>query len=128
MATLNANRLLVVGALTIPLCACEGMAHRVIEVDISANANAATVSKAVSEFATKQGFACSEQPGPVVLECRAPGPRFMSVESRPGSSVAELAQPYPWSPSGAPKDYEATVEAFTRYMADRFGTAARVAK
>jgi hypothetical protein len=128
MATMNAYRLLTVAALVTTLGACEGMAHRTIEVDHSTGANAATVSKAVSEFATKEGFACREQAGTVVLECRALGPRFLSVESKPSSSVAELAQPFPWSPSGAPKDYQATVEAFTRYMSERFGAAARVTK
>lgn len=122
------QRVLFLGLLVTAVGGCEGMARRNIEVAHSSGTDSATVARAVSEFGAKQGFNCSEQPGPVVLECRARGPRFMSVTSEPNSSVAELAQPFPWSPSGAPELYEQTVEAFTRFMSDRFGSSARIEK
>lgn len=128
METMTAWRLLTTVVVVATVSGCEGMARRTIEIDHSMGANAATVSKAVSDFAQKEGFACREQTGTVVLECRALGPRFLSVESKPSASVAELSQPFPWSPSGAPKNYQATIEAFTRYMSERFGAAARVEK
>jgi hypothetical protein len=125
---MNIVRLLTVTVLVPILGACEGVARRTIEIENTTMITVSAVSKAVVEFAVKQGFTCREQTGAVILECRAAGPRFLSVEAKPNSSLVELAQPFPLSSGGAPTQYQATSDELTTYMNGRFGNSARVLK
>jgi hypothetical protein len=123
------GRLLFLAALAVLLSACDGIVRRNIEVTHGAGApDSVAIAKAVGEFGAMRSFTCREQPAPIVLECRSYGPRYLSVEAKGNSSLAELVQPYPWSPAGAPRLYEETQAAFTQYMSSRFGANAQVTR
>src|SRR5438105_14512901 len=99
MASLGLRSL--AGALLITLGGCDSIAYRTIEIQRADSSSRTAVSQVVGEFAQKEGFSCYDA-STSVRECRALGPRFLSVTSKGDATVVELAQPYPGTKASEP--------------------------
>ena len=115
-------------SLCLMLGGCDSLlASRLLVQADTGSAAAADVAAFVNEFAVKHAFACLQGADPVLLSCRAAGPRFLSLERKGDSSLLiQLVQPFNGPLSQAPRSYLEASKEIESSAHSKFGAAVTV--
>jgi hypothetical protein len=116
-------RLALSAAMALSLAACDSFSGATVHVAAVSAQDAGSLESLVLAYAQREGFVCSRPSLPAILECRAQGPRWLSLRRTQSGFITELFQPYPWSPRGEPQRYKQAREELSRTLVATFGSA-----